>query len=74
MDVPMVDARDVELQDYASESEIPLPLSEKEKRILELYDRLLKLEVELTLTKARQNVTLGMHPLVFSTALPVIDI
>lgn len=60
MDVPMGDARDVEPRADASEEETPLPLSEKEKRILELYDRLLKLEFELALTKARQDANIGM--------------
>lgn len=36
-----------------------LPLSDKEKTILELYDRLLDLEVELALYRARQAFTLG---------------
>lgn len=44
--------------------ETELPLSEKEKRILELYDRLLRLEFELALTKARQEATIGT-PLVW---------
>jgi hypothetical protein len=58
MDVPMSDAGDVEAQDDAS-SDVPLPLSEKEKRILELYDQLLKLELQLALTKSRQATTIG---------------
>lgn len=40
--------------------ESPLPLSEKERRILELYDQLLNLEFEVALTKARQATIIGM--------------
>jgi hypothetical protein len=70
MDVPIGDAREVEPQDDASGEEILLPLSGKEKRILELYDRLLKLEFELALIKAHQYVTIGMAlAYIFSRAI-----
>ena len=55
----MADPRDTEHRDGAAEEDTELPLSEKERRILELYDQVLKLEVELALTKARQEVTIG---------------
>lgn len=57
----MEDARVAAPQEDVYEAQIPLPLSEKEKRILELYDRLLELELELALTKARQDTTIGTN-------------
>jgi hypothetical protein len=60
MDTAMEDTTDVDPQDDASPT---LPLSEKEKTILELYDRLLDIEVELALYRARQAYTIGKLPL-----------
>jgi hypothetical protein len=60
MDISIADTRDPEPRDDAPEEETELPLSEKEKRILELYDRLLNAEFELALTKARQDAALGI--------------
>jgi hypothetical protein len=59
MDVPMADTRGAESRGHAPEEETELPLSEKERQILELYDRLLRLELEVALTKARQQATIG---------------
>lgn len=55
----MEDITDVDPVDDASPT---LPLSDKEKTILELYDRLLDIEVELALYRARQAYTIGKSP------------
>lgn len=54
----MSDVPDVDIPDDASD-DTALPLSEKEKTILELYDRLLEVEVELALYRARQALSVG---------------
>ncbi|RKU41662.1 hypothetical protein DL546_003530 [Coniochaeta pulveracea] len=56
MDTEMSDVPDVDIPDDASD-DTALPLSEKEKTILELYDRLLEVEVELALYRARQALS-----------------
>lgn len=74
MDTQMGDGRETEPDDDASDVKISLPLSEKEKRILELYDRLLEVEVELALTRGRQDATIGAYSLVYSPEMPFISI
>ena len=45
-----------EVQDETAADDVgPLPLSDAEKRLLELYDRLQELQVEIALLRAQQN-------------------
>lgn len=74
MDTPMGDGRNTELEADASDVKKSLPLSDKEKRILELYDRLLEVEVELALTRARQDATIGAYSPVYLPEMPFLSI
>lgn len=56
----MSDFPDADIPDDASD-DTTLPLSGKETTILELYDRLLEIEVELALYRARQALSVGKY-------------
>jgi molybdenum-dependent DNA-binding transcriptional regulator ModE len=43
-------------------------LTDQEKRILELYDRLEELQLEMALLKARGVLSQGRHPDIYSTS------
>jgi hypothetical protein len=58
MDTEMGGIHEVDFSDDASD-DTTLPLSEKEKTILALYDRLLEIEVELALYRGRQALSIG---------------
>ncbi|KAB5580768.1 centromere protein H (CENP-H)-domain-containing protein [Coniochaeta sp. 2T2.1] len=58
MDAEMEDARGAEAQDNTWGEDAPLPLSDKESRILDLYDHLIKLEFEVALQKELQRATI----------------
>ncbi|KAB5536602.1 centromere protein H (CENP-H)-domain-containing protein [Coniochaeta sp. 2T2.1] len=58
MDAEMEDARVAEAQDNTWGEDGPLPLSDKESRILDLYDQLTRLEFEVALQKELHRATI----------------
>ena len=60
MDAEMRDAHGAEAEDGTLGEDVPLPLSDKESKILDLYDQLLKLEFEVALRKELQSATIGI--------------
>lgn len=61
---------DTQMEDAHQESEHTkqLPLSEQEKEILDMYDEVQKLELEVALTRARVRLASGCTPLWLSAS------
>jgi hypothetical protein len=63
-DGPLEEMEAMQLDELASDNAVsipPLQLSEKESQILELYDRLEEIKLEISLLQAQENVPNGRN-------------
>lgn len=60
------------MADQLPDADATLPISHKEQRALDLYDKIQELRLEIAIIKAQQSIQGKRHKIIFHPSVPVV--